>query len=129
MEIGDLMGAIHGVRHTGFIGDVYKLFPFPQKQADFKQKPEGFQNRPEVKAILERYAGRVKISFRADIGHGTVSVGEYLFTKEVFCHLIEYVWLGGYPRWREGIRPAYVMEMKRSSEGSSYWLFSGLVLS
>ncbi|MBU2498735.1 MAG: hypothetical protein KKE57_07540 [Proteobacteria bacterium] len=31
-EIGDLMGAIHGVRHLGFIGEVYKLFPFPERK-------------------------------------------------------------------------------------------------
>ncbi|MEN8211637.1 MAG: hypothetical protein ABFR31_07950, partial [Thermodesulfobacteriota bacterium] len=29
-DIGDLMGAIHGVRFTGFIGETYKLFPFPE---------------------------------------------------------------------------------------------------
>ena len=123
-DIGDLMGAIHGVRHIGFIGDVYRLFPFPQRQADFKQKPEGFQSRPAVKPILERYAAHAKILFRTDIEHGTVAIGEYLFIKEVFRQLIEYVWLGGYPRWREGTRPEYVMKMKRSSEASSYWLFS-----
>ena len=125
-EIGDLMGAIHGIRHTGFIGEVYRVFPFPRKQADFKQDPDGSRNRPAVKPIIEKYAGRAKIPVRADAEHGTVAIGESLFTKEVFHQIVEYVWLGGYPRWREGVRPSYVMEMRRSSEGSSYWLFSGL---
>jgi hypothetical protein len=129
VQIGDLMGAIHGVRHTGFIGDVYRLFPFPQRQADFRQKPEGFLNQPAIRPILEKYAGHAKIPFRADIEHETVAIGEYLFTKEVFQQLIEYVWLGGYPRWRDDIRPDYVMGMRRSSEETSSWLFSGLVFS
>jgi len=129
MEIGDLMGAIHGVRHIGFIGDVYRLFPFPQRQADFKQKPEGIKSRLAVEPILEKYAGQAKIPFRADIEHETVAIGEYLFTKEVYHQIIDYVWLGGYPRWRDDIRPDYVMQMRRSSEGSSSWLFSGLVFS
>lgn len=129
MEIGDLMGAIHGVRHTGFIGDVYRLFPFPRREADFKQKPESFQSRPAVEPILEKYAGHAKIPFRIDIEHETVAIGEYLFTKEVFHQIIDYVWLGGYPRWRDDIRPDYVMEMRRSCEKSSSWLFSDLVFS
>ena len=28
-DIGDLMGAIHGVRFSGFIGELYRHFPFP----------------------------------------------------------------------------------------------------
>ncbi|RLB99021.1 MAG: hypothetical protein DRH90_21110, partial [Deltaproteobacteria bacterium] len=37
--IGNLSGAIHGYEFTGFIGEVYKLFPFPESHAGFKQKP------------------------------------------------------------------------------------------
>ncbi len=128
-EIGDLMGAIHGVRHSGFIGDVYRLFPFPRNQAAFKQDPNGFRNRPAIKAILAKHAGQTTIPVRTDPEHATVALGEYLFAKEVFHQFIEYVWLGGYPRWREGIRPPYVAEMRQSSEGSASWLFSGMVFS
>ena len=39
-NIGDLMGAIHKVRFTGFIGNIYKLFPFPEDPDAFKQNPE-----------------------------------------------------------------------------------------
>ena len=35
-NIGNLMGAIHGVDLTGFIGAVYKLFPFPHSPEEFK---------------------------------------------------------------------------------------------
>jgi hypothetical protein len=127
-DIGDLMAAIHGVRYTGFIGEIYRRFPFPEREADFKQKPEGFQNRPVVKPILEQYARRTTIPFRADRTHGTVAIGEFLFTRKVFHQFVEYVWLGGYPRWRDGIRPAYVKEMKREIEKAAAWLTEGLVL-
>jgi len=40
-EVGDLMGAIKGIRWTGFIGAVYRLFPFPQD-------PEAFGKNPRV---------------------------------------------------------------------------------
>ncbi len=35
-DIGDLMGAIHGMHFTGFIGETYKVFPFPENPWDFK---------------------------------------------------------------------------------------------
>ena len=31
-DVGNLMGAIYGVVYTGFIGEVYKIFPFPEKK-------------------------------------------------------------------------------------------------
>ena len=127
-KVGDLMAAIHGIRYTGFIGEVYKRFPFPKREADFRQKPEGFQNRAWVISLLEKWAVSETISVRVDQQHETVSIGEYLFTKEVFHQLVEYVWVGGYPRWKDGIRPDYVMEMKSSLEKASAGLMRGLVL-
>jgi len=127
-EIGDLMAAIHGIRHTGFIGEVYKRFPFPKREAEFKQKPEGFQNRPWMISLLERWAVSKTVPVRVDQENETVSIGEYLFTKEVFHRLIEYVWVGGYPRWKDDIRPDDVTEMKRSLEKATGRLTQGLVL-
>ena len=126
-KIGDLMAAIHGIRYTGFIGEVYKQFPFPKSEAGFKQKPEGFQNRDWMISLLEKWAAGKTISVRAGQEHETVSIGEYLFTREVFHQLIEYVWRGGYPRWKDEIRPDYVMEMKFRLEESSNWLTRRLV--
>jgi hypothetical protein len=126
-KIGDLMAAIHGIRYTGFIGEVYKQFPFPRKEADFKQKPEGFQNRAWMSSLLERWAVTKTVPVRVDRPHETVSIGEYLFTKEVFHQLIQYVWAGGYPRWRDEIRPDYVIEMKERLEKVGGWLTRGLV--
>jgi hypothetical protein len=128
-EMGDLMAAIHGVRYSGFIGEIYRRFPFPRREEDFKQQPEGWQNRSVVTPILERYAETTRLSLRLDPVNGTVSVGEFLFTKEVFGALVDYVWLGGYPRWKDGIRPEYVLHMKQKVEESKNWLFSGLRLS
>jgi hypothetical protein len=128
-KIGDLMAAIHGIRHTGFIGEVYKRFPFPRREAEFKQKPEGFQNRAWMVALLGKWAGVKRIPVRPNREHETVSFGEYLFTKEVFHQLIQYVWVGGYPRWKDEIRPDYVMEVKFHLEESRGWLTRGLVFS
>ncbi len=127
-KIGDLMAAIHGIRYTGFIGEVYKRFPFPKRESEFKQKPEGFQNRNGMISLLGRWAVSKPIPVRLDPENETVSIGEYLFTKEVFHQLIQYVWVGGYPRWKDDIRPDYVMEMKGCLEKADAWLTRGLVL-
>jgi hypothetical protein len=126
--VGDLMAAIHGIQYTGFIGEVYKRFPFPKREAEFKQKPEGFQNRPWMISLLERWAVSKTVPIRIDKENETVSIGEYVFTKEVFHQLIQYVWVGGYPRWKDDIRPGYVMEMKSSFEKAAGWLTKGLTL-
>lgn len=127
-DIGDLMAAIHGIRFSGFIGEVYTRFPFPRNQEDFKQKPEGRQNRGALEKIIARYGTKKTIPVRGDAGHGTVAVAEFLFSKEVFQELVEYVWLGGYPRWRDGVRPDYVTAMKGPLEKSGGWLTKGLAL-
>jgi len=36
-------------------------------------------------------------------------------SRKTFQELIKYVWNGGYPRWRDGIRPD-VLEMKTKIE-------------
>jgi len=123
-EIGDLMGAIHAVHFSGFIGEIYRRFPFPRAQSDFKQKPEGYTNKDIVSEILRKYAAEARVSFKAEQTLSTVQIGEYLFSAGVFQDLVQYVWLGGYPRWRDGIRPGYVLEMKKAVEESRSWLFS-----
>ncbi|MBN2033922.1 MAG: hypothetical protein JW836_11640 [Deltaproteobacteria bacterium] len=127
-DIGDLMAAIHGVRFTGFIGKVYKLFPFPRKEEDFKQKPEGCKHREVMEALIGGYGMRRQIAISANAENETITVAEYLFTKEVFQRLVEYLWLGGYPRWRGGVRPCYVLDMKKILEKTAGWLFRGLTL-
>jgi hypothetical protein len=43
LDVGNLMGAIHGFDLRGFIGEVYRFFPFPKEREKFKQNPEGFR--------------------------------------------------------------------------------------
>jgi len=127
-DIGDLMGAIHGIHYTGFIGGVYRRFPFPEKPDDFKQKAEGERTRDELVEIIEKFARSFQITFVIDQETEEVSIGPYRFTRTGFQELIKYVWRGGYPRWKDEIRPDYVVAMKDKIALSSCSIFSGLQL-
>ncbi|NWG02172.1 MAG: hypothetical protein HXY44_04890 [Syntrophaceae bacterium] len=122
---GNLMGAIHGIDHNGFIGEVYKLFPFPEYQEDFKQKPEGDQTRSEIETLILKYGKRVHIRFAINFKGDRVTIGEYILNHTTFQELIRYVWLGGLPRWKNHIRPEYVMSMKEKIAKSKNPLFYG----
>jgi hypothetical protein len=122
-QIGDLMGAIHGIRFTGFIGELYRRYPFPQESAAFKQKPEGYLNQAVVRDIVSRYARQVLLPVEANHRALEVDIGTYKFSRKTFQELITYVWQGGYPRWRDGIRPDYVLDMKNKIEGRRHGLF------
>jgi len=123
-DIGDLMGAIHGIRFTGFIGETYQHFPFPKDPAAFKQNPLGDQTRELFERLILKRAreDRFEVNCRAD---GTVCLGPYAFEREDFFELIRYVWMGGYPRWKDGIRPELVMEMRNGLVDSGHPLFNG----
>ncbi|MBW1782683.1 MAG: hypothetical protein JRL30_18315 [Deltaproteobacteria bacterium] len=127
-DVGDLMGAIHGIRYTGFIGKVYLRFPFPKRPEEFKQKPEGFRTRDRVEAIIQKFAQTVEIRFCVDRKASEVAIGPYRFTRASFQELIRYVWQGGYPRWRDEIRPDYVRAMKEAIRLSSHQGLRGLEL-
>jgi len=127
-EIGNLMGAIHGIDHRGFIGEVYMSFPFPAKREAFKQNPEGFKNRTIIEKMIQKYAKRTKISFFVDQKNDRISIGQYVFSKTAFQELIKYIWVGGFPRWKDEIRPVYVIAMKKKIEQSNHALFTGLTL-
>lgn len=125
-RIGNLMGSIHGIDFSGFIGEVYRLYPFPAEEEKFRQQPEGFRNRETIEKIVAKYAKKEAIGITFDPADGFVDLGGYVFERGEFLRLILYVWVGGYPRWRDGIRPGYVMDMKRAIESSSNALFAGL---
>ncbi|MCP4020998.1 MAG: hypothetical protein GY729_04075 [Desulfobacteraceae bacterium] len=127
-KIGDLMGAIHGIRFKGFIGEIYKKFAFPGDQRDFKQNPLGYQTRSVVKSIIKPF------SVQCDIGltiqkSGDASICEYIFKRPVFFELIHYVLEGGYPRWKDGILPGYAAEMKECLEKCTISYFRDFDLS
>lgn len=109
--IGNLSGAIHGYQFTGFIGEVYKRFPFPESPEGFKQKPYGTQNRPAVERTIEPFAVRLKVPIIFHPERLTVNFGDYRFSAEVFQEIIGYIEAGGMPGWLNGRPPDYVHRM------------------
>ena len=126
-DIGDLMGAIHGVRYTGFIGDLYRRFPFPDDPVDFKQNPNGTGSQDLVRTLIIIYARQTEIPFAQDHTGSEIAFSEYRFDRSSFHRLIKYVWNGGYPRWKDGIRPDHVINMKNRISNSRKKLFEGIV--
>lgn len=127
-RLGNLHGAIAGVDLSGFIGRVYKRFPFPQDPAGFKQQPEGDSTRTEMEALLTDWTEPEEIKVVVDPDSRQVAVAEYAFYLAEFYRLIEYVWLGGMPRWREMTRPGYVDRMARRVNQARTGLLRGLNL-
>jgi hypothetical protein len=125
-DIGDLMGAIHGIHYQGFIGELYQQFPFPKRPEDFKQKPEGVMNRAIAEHMIAGYAKLITIPFMVNEGGEEVKIGVYRFNRISFQELITYVWRGGYPRWKDEVRPEYVLDMKRKIEQNKKRLFEGI---
>ena len=126
-EIGDLMGAIHGIRFTGFIGELYLRFPFPGQSSDFKQNPEGKQNQALIIEMIEKYAQRREITVTISPAGKDIEIGDYRFNRVQFQALIKYVWRGGYPRWKGEIRPDYVIKMKDKIHQNRKGLFKDIV--
>jgi hypothetical protein len=126
--IGDLTGAIHGLRYTGFIGAVYRRFPFPQEPSGFRQNPQGRCTRAVMDELICRRARRESLKIAVFPAPPEVAIGEYRFDRAGFQALLEYVWRGGYPRWRDGVRPGCVREMAAAARAGSGELFQGLSL-
>lgn len=127
-DMGNLMGAIAGVDLRGFIGELYDSFPFPHKPEAFKQNPEGFKTRDFVEKVIGHYAGLSTIPMGIDTSSGMVNIGAYRFSNQQFHQLVHYVWVGGYPRWKDEAPPPYVLEMKDAVERSSHPAFKGIKL-
>ena len=127
-QIGDLMGAIHGIRFSGFIGELYRKYPFPEKPEAFKQKPEGYRNQALVRDMISNYAIQILLNVEVNNRAFEVKIGEYRFNRKIFQELVTYVWNGGYPRWRDGIRPDYVLDMKDKIDSHRWGLFEKIQL-
>ena len=127
-QIGNLMGAISGVVFQGFIGEVYTHFPFPHEPEKFKQNPEGYKTRGLIEEIINRYTGHSEITLTFDSNQQKLAIGEYYFSWPGFHALLGYLWAGGYPRWKEGVRPSYILNMKRAVERSLNPLFRGIAV-
>jgi hypothetical protein len=127
-DIGNLMAAISGIYFSGFIGDVYGHFPFPHEPEKFKQNPAGYKTRELVDGMIKRYASSTKIAVIVDSASQTIKIGEYMFDRIGFHQLLLYLWAGGYPRWKDGVRPDYIMDMKKSVISSNNPIFEGIRL-
>jgi len=125
-DVGDLMGAIHGVRHVGFLGDTYLAYPFPEAREGFKQSPAGDSTQGEFTRMIDRYAVRADLEVSTSQSDATISLGEITFSRASFQELVRYVWRGGYPKWRDERPPAYVLAMREKVEKSDHWLFEGI---
>jgi hypothetical protein len=122
-QVGNLMGAIHGFDFRGFIGEVYRLYPFPQEPDDFRQNPEGFRTRSVLEQRAAKYGQSLEIPIRFEKEKRITRIGDYCFDEKNFQELVFYVWRGGYPRWRDDRRPDYVEAMKRTVEKSDSFPF------
>ncbi len=125
-KIGDLHGAIRGEWYVGFIGEVYRHFPFPDAMEEFKQNPEGFRTREVVENLIRKYGEPLDIPLGINEKKKDVVIGNYSFSYPEFQALIRYVWRGGYPLWKNDTRPRYVMEMKEIIEKNPYGPFENL---
>lgn len=125
-DVGDLMGAISGEHHSGFIGDTYLRYPFPHRNEDFKQNPEGYHTQSELTEMIAPYASRIALPITARRVQGTISIGDYSFARARFCELVAYVWQGGYPRWKDDVRPDYVATMRNEVDASNLRLFKDI---
>lgn len=126
-DIGDLHGAIRGSDLSGFIGATYAQWPFPRREADFRQLPEGVDNRPATREMVKQFGRRADIAVRVDGGAG-VAIGPFTFDRLAFMELVRYVWVGGMPRWKNDVRPGYVDRMGGQAVASDHPLLAGLVL-
>ncbi len=122
--IGNLAGAIYGFEYSGFIGEVYRRYPFPQDPDGFKQKPYGSQNRNIIEEIIQAFAIQTRINVNFSKTDRRISIGDYVFAQAVFKAIIGYVKAGGMPEWLNGKAPAYVAEMTAAVEGSTHPLFT-----
>ncbi len=109
--IGDLHGGIAGTHYSGFIGESYKKYPFPEDAKKFKQQTKGFQTRDDFEQMILKFGSPFDLVLYQNSKKEKTTIGPYVFSQQNFSHLIKYVIRGGYPGWLDGIAPDYVVEM------------------
>jgi len=110
-SMGSLHGAIQATDLGGFIGEIYRHFPFPDSPAGFKQKPYGNRNRRIVLEIIKKFSDIQTVRLSWDRQGSFLYIEEFVFDEDEFRALLAYVDRGGYPRWQDEIRPPYVRRM------------------
>jgi hypothetical protein len=127
-QIGNLMGAISGVVFQGFIGEVYTHFPFPHEPEKFKQNPDGYKTRQLMEGIITSYTGLTQVPVKIDQDCAEIQIGEYAFSRQGFHALLGYLWAGGYPRWKDSVRPSYILKMREAVERSANALLHNITV-
>ena len=101
-RIGNLKGAItKDSRHTGFFGELYRIWPFSEAPGAFRQKLHCFENREQTLALLESMAAPIEIQGTRNANFQQVAIGSYHFSRKEFVRLLQYVARGGYPTWED----------------------------
>ncbi len=85
-DVGNLMGAIQGTDLSGFIGNVYRLFPFPQSVEEFKHKPYGAGRRATVEELIGHWARGTRVSVAIEAGSLNVRIADSLFSRGYFSN-------------------------------------------
>ena len=75
---------------------------------------------------MTKYAEPLEIHVKVDNVRAEIQVGDYRFSSTQFQELIDYVWRGGYPRWKDDIRPAYVKTMHKKILQNCKGIFEGI---
>jgi len=112
--IGDLHGGIAGTHYSGFIGETYQKYPFPRDRNKFKQQTEGYKTRDEFAQMILNFGIPVDLVLYQNSTEEQIAIGPYLFSRQNYLQLIEYVIQGGFPGWLDDIAPAYVDEMQEA---------------
>ncbi|KIX12350.1 hypothetical protein [Dethiosulfatarculus sandiegensis] len=125
LDMGELHGAIAGISRHGFLGDLYRRWPFPQDRAEFFQKSEGKATNKLVTLSIAGYGEARDLTlaaFETDSGPCLNFCGYHFDQKEV-RRLFDYVWQGGMPGWENKIRPDYLLEtVAMMPKSGSFWL-------
>jgi hypothetical protein len=125
---GSLFGAVHRMDYRGFIGDIYRRFPLPENMKEFTRNPDGEKTQAVVREMIGRYQRPVKVPVSIDDSGSTVEIGEYMFSRGEFHRLLGYLWTGGYPSWKPGTQPGYLISLRERLLTSEHPLFEGIAV-
>jgi len=85
-----------------FIGEVYKIFPFPEEREKFKQNPRGSKPGISSRDLIQKYGKKMNLQFLIHLKMIRLNIGEYLFNKSSFQELNQIYLVGRFPsleRW------------------------------
>ena len=125
-DMGDFSSVLGEIRDAGFWGELYRQYPFPKHPEKFHQQPDGWKTQDDVTRIMGNYGTQKQISIGVDPDKEIAYIGEYYFNYQNFKELILYVWAGGYPKWQDGKRPEYVVQMKEKIGRGDKPFFKGI---